>query len=164
LMNRIVIMMGGRAAEEVFYGKEGITTGAEDDLQRATELAYKMVSMWGMSTRIGPMAIKRVGSPYIGNITNSVEVSPELMREIDEEVKKILTEAYNIAKTTVETYREPLKTVVKRLLERESITCEEFVEILKLYGVEVKTGCKKAEHKTFEDTKTKEKVSTREEV
>jgi cell division protease FtsH len=150
LFSRILVMMGGRAAEEVFYGKEGITTGAENDLQRATDLAYKMVSMWGMSDKVGPIAIKKVSNPFIGGMTNSIETSQELMREIDEEVKRILTEAYQRAKNMIETYKEPLRAVVKKLLEKETITCEEFVETLKLYGVEVKNKCKKEETKTFE--------------
>ncbi len=160
LFGKILIMMGGRAAEEVFYGKEGITTGAENDLQRATELAYKMVSMWGMSDKVGPLAIKRVSNPFLGGMTNSIETSPELLREIDEEVKKILTTAYEIAKNTIEAHKEPLQAVVKKLLEQESITCEEFVEILNLYGVEVKTKCKKEELKTFES----DRAEKREEV
>jgi cell division protease FtsH len=162
LFNRILIMMGGRAAEEVFYGKEGITTGAENDLQRATELAYKMVSMWGMSDRVGPMAIKRVNNPFLGGVSNSIDTSPELLKEIDEEVKRILTEAYEIAKNTIESHKEPLKAVVKKLLEKESITCEEFVEVLKLYGVDVKTGCKKEEAKTFDSTDSQEKTEKEE--
>ncbi len=162
LFGKILVMMGGRAAEEVFYGKEGITTGAENDLQRATELAYKMVSMWGMSEKVGPIAIKKVSNPFLGGVTNSIDTSPELLKEIDEEVKKILTEAYEIAKNTIETYKEPLKAVVKKLLEKESITCEEFVEVLKLYGVEVKTGCKKEETKTFETADKKESEEKKE--
>ena len=158
LFGRILVMMGGRAAEEVFYGKEGITTGAENDLQRATELAYKMVSMWGMSDKVGPIAIKKVSNPFLGGMTNSIDTSPELLKDIDDEVKKILTEAYEIARSTIEAHKEPLKAVVKKLMEKETITCEEFVETLELYGVEVKNKCKKEESKTFEETeKTKEK-------
>ncbi len=153
LFGKILVMMGGRAAEEVFYGKEGITTGAENDLQRATELAYKMVSMWGMSEKVGPLAIRRMSNPFIGGMASSVDTSEELLKEIDEEVRKILTTAYEIAKNTIETYKEPLQAVVKKLLEQESITCEEFVEILSLYGVEVKTGCKKEDARTFEDAR-----------
>ncbi len=164
LFNRILIMMGGRAAEEVFYGKDGITTGAENDLQRATELAYKMVSMWGMSDRVGPIAVKRVNNPFLGGVSNSIDTSPDLLREIDEEVKKILTDAYQIAKRTIEEHKEPLKAVVKKLLEKESITCEEFVEVLKLYGVEVKTGCKRSDSKTFEIHDQKEQKEEKEVV
>ncbi len=158
LFGRILVMMGGRAAEEVFYGKEGITTGAENDLQRATELAYKMVSMWGMSDKVGPIAIKKVSNPFLGGMTNSIDTSPELLKDIDEEVKKILTDAYELARSTIEAHKEPLKAVVKKLMEKETITCEEFVETLELYGVEIKNKCKKEESKTFEETeKTKEK-------
>ena len=161
LYGKLLVMLGGRAAEEVFYGKEGITTGAENDLQRATELAYRMVSMWGMSDKVGPIAIRKMANPFLGSMTNTIETSEELLREIDEEVKRILTEAYEVARTTVEMHKEPLKAIVKKLLEKETITCEEFVETLKLYGVEVKTGCKKIEGKTFEkseEEKPKEEV------
>ncbi len=156
LFGRILVMMGGRAAEEVFYGKEGITTGAENDLQRATELAYKMVSMWGMSEKVGPIAIKKVSNPFLGGMTNSIDTSPELLKDIDDEVKKILSEAYEIARSTIEAHKEPLKAVVKKLMEKETITCEEFVETLQLYGVEVKNKCKKEESKTFEETEKRE--------
>ncbi len=157
LMAKILVMLGGRAAEEVFYGKDGITTGAENDLQKATELAYRMVSMWGMSDKVGPIAVKKISNPFLGGMINSIDTSPELQKEIDEEVKRILTEAYEEAKRIIETYKEPLRAVVKKLLEKESITCEEFVEILKLYGVEPKTHCKKEEIKTFEGKGKEEK-------
>uniref|UniRef100_A0A7C5SY76 ATP-dependent zinc metalloprotease FtsH n=1 Tax=Thermocrinis ruber TaxID=75906 RepID=A0A7C5SY76_9AQUI len=147
LMGRLIVLFGGRAAEEVFYGKEGITTGAENDLQRATELAYRMVSMWGMSEKVGPVAVRRVVNPFLGGMTTSIDISEEMRKDIDEEVKRILTEAYETAKAIIETYKEPLRAVVKRLLEKETISCEEFVEVLKLYGVEVKNECKKEEFK-----------------
>ncbi|SNZ14951.1 ATP-dependent zinc metalloprotease FtsH [Hydrogenobacter hydrogenophilus] len=145
LMGKILTLMGGRAAEEVFYGKEGITTGAENDLQRATELAYRMVSMWGMSERVGPLAVRKTVNPFLGGITTSVDISEDLRREIDQEVRNILLWAYEETKKTIETYKEPLKAVVKKLLEKETISCEEFVEVLKLYGVEIKNECKKEE-------------------
>ncbi|WP_448584451.1 ATP-dependent zinc metalloprotease FtsH [Thermocrinis sp.] len=158
LMGKLVVLFGGRAAEEVFYGKEGITTGAENDLQRATELAYRMVSMWGMNESVGPVAVRRVANPFLGGMTTSIDISEELRRSIDEEVRKILTEAYETAKTIVETYKEPLKAVVKKLLEKETISCEEFVEVMKLYGVEVKNECKKEEFKK-EERKQEEKIT-----
>ena len=142
IYGRILVLMGGRAAEEIFYGKEGITTGAENDLQRATELAYRMVAMWGMSDKVGPIAVKKVANPFIGGITTSIDTSPELQKEIDEEVKKILSSAYEYAKNVIELYKEPIKAVVKKLLEKETISCEEFVEVLKLYGVKVRNACK----------------------
>ncbi len=147
LYGRILTLMGGRAAEEVFYGKEGITTGAENDLQRATELAYRMVSMWGMSERLGPLAVRRTVNPFLGGITTSIDISEELRREIDEEVKDILTKAYEDAKRIILEHKEAIQAVVKKLLEKETMSCEEVVEILKLYGVEVRNECKKEEFK-----------------
>jgi len=158
LMGRLVVLFGGRVAEEIFYGKDGITTGAENDLQRATELAYRMVSMWGMSESVGPVAVRRVANPFLGGMTTSIDISEELRRSIDEEVRKILTEAYETAKTIVESYKEPLKAVVKKLLEKETISCEEFIEVLRLYGVEVKNECKKEEFKK-EESKQEEKIT-----
>ena len=158
LMGRLVVLFGGRVAEEIFYGKDGITTGAENDLQRATELAYRMVSMWGMSESVGPVAVRRVANPFLGGMTTSIDISEELRRSIDEEVRKILTEAYETAKTIVESYKEPLKAVVKKLLEKETISCEEFVEVMKLYGVEIKNECKKEEIKK-EEQKQGEKIT-----
>lgn len=145
LISRILTLMGGRAAEEVFYGKDGITTGAENDLQRATDLAYRIVSMWGMSEKLGPISIRRVVNPFLGNTVASMETSQELMREIDEEAKLILTETYLQAKNYIETYKEPLKSVINKLIEKETIDCKEFVGILKLYGVEIKNHCKESE-------------------
>ncbi len=147
LYGRILTLMGGRAAEEVFYGKEGITTGAENDLQRATELAYRMVSMWGMSERVGPLAVRRTVNPFLGGMTTSVDISEDLRREIDEEVKEILIRAYEDTRKVVMEHREAIQAVVKRLLEKETMSCEEVVEILKLHGVEVKNECKKEEFK-----------------
>ncbi|NPB07705.1 MAG: ATP-dependent metallopeptidase FtsH/Yme1/Tma family protein [Aquificae bacterium] len=161
LMTKILVLLGGRAAEEVFYGKEGITTGAENDLQRATDLAYRMVSMWGMSDRVGPIAIRRMANPFLGGMTTSVDTSPDLLREIDEEVKRIVTEQYEKAKSIIEKYKEPLRAVVKKLLEKETITCEEFVEVFRLYGVELKEKCKKEE---LFDKEKKEGNEKKEEV
>ncbi len=156
LYGKILTLMGGRAAEEVFYGKEGITTGAENDLQRATELAYRMVSMWGMSERVGPLAVRRNVNPFLGGMTTSVDISEDLRKEIDEEVKKILTRAYEDTKSVVLEHKEAIQAVVKKLLEKETMSCEEVVEILKLYGIEVKNECKKEEYRIEEKEKTLE--------
>lgn len=147
LYGRILTLMGGRAAEEVFYGKEGITTGAENDLQRATDLAYRIVSMWGMSERLGPIAVRRNANPFLGGISTYVDISEELRREIDEEVRRILTQAYEETKSIIQENADAIRAIVKKLLEKETMTCEEVVEILSLHGVEVKNGCKKEEYK-----------------
>ncbi|RMH79302.1 MAG: ATP-dependent metallopeptidase FtsH/Yme1/Tma family protein [Acidobacteria bacterium] len=147
LYGRILTLMGGRAAEEIFYGMEGITTGAENDLQRATELAYRMVSMWGMSDKVGPLAVRRTVNPFLGGMTTSVDISEELRKEIDEEVRSILVKAYEETKKTVQENAEAIRAVVKRLLEKETMSCEEVVEILRLHGIEPVNECKKEELK-----------------
>ncbi len=147
LYGRILTLMGGRAAEEIFYGMEGITTGAENDLQRATELAYRMVSMWGMSDKVGPLAVRRTVNPFLGGMTTSVDISEELRKEIDEEVRSILVKAYEETKKTVQENAEAIRAVVKRLLEKETMSCEEVMEILRLHGIEPVNECKKEELK-----------------
>ncbi len=142
LMDRILVMLGGRAAEEVFYGKEGITTGAENDLQRATDLAYRMVSLWGMSDKIGPVAVSRVSNPFLGGNVEKIEISPELAREIDLEVQRILTELYEKAKNILEENKEAILAVAEKLVEKETLSCEEVVRILEQYGVKVKNRCR----------------------
>jgi cell division protease FtsH len=156
LLDRILVMLGGRAAEEVFYGKEGITTGAENDLQRATDLAYRMISMWGMSDKIGPVSVSRVSNPFLGGAAQSIEISPELAREIDAEVQKLLTELYEKAKKILEENKEAILKVAEKLVEKETLTCKEVVEILEQYGVEVKNKCR-------DEDELKEKVQKEEE-
>ncbi len=142
LLDRILVMLGGRAAEEVFYGKEGITTGAENDLQRATDLAYRMVSAWGMSEKIGPVSVSRISNPFLGGAFQNIEISPELAREIDREVQELLTTLYEKAKKILEENREAILAVAEKLVEKETLSCEEVVSILKRHGVEVKNACK----------------------
>ncbi len=146
LMARMLQLFGGRAAEEVFYGKDGITTGAENDLMRATELAYRIVAAWGMSDTIGPIHVStnRSGGIFLGN--QGPEISEETARKIDEEVNKILREAYEKAKNIVESYKDAIIAVVQLLLDKETITCEEMFAILKEYGVPVLNRCRKFEN------------------
>lgn len=145
LMARILQLFGGRAAEEVFYGKDGITTGAENDLMRATELAYRIVAAWGMSDEIGPIHIStnRSGGFFFGN--QGPEISEETARKIDEEVNKILRESYQKAKNIIESYKDAVVAVVQLLLDKETITCEEMFAILKEYSVPVLNRCRKFE-------------------
>jgi cell division protease FtsH len=144
LLSRIHILMGGRCAEEVFYGKDGITTGAENDLQRATDLAYRIVATWGMSENVGPISVRRNINPFLGGST-VMEGSPDLLKEIDKEVQKLLASAYEETKRVIAENKEALSSVVKRLMEKETIDCKEFVEILSLHGVEIKNACKQEE-------------------
>ncbi len=145
LMARILQLFGGRAAEEVFYGKDGITTGAENDLMRATELAYRMVASWGMFDEIGPIHVSTSRSANMFNPQAGPEISEETARKIDEQVNKILREAYGKAKNIIENYKDAVQAIVELLLDKETITCEEFYAICEQYGVPVKNRCRNKE-------------------
>ncbi len=143
LMARLHQLFGGRAAEEVFYGKDGITTGAENDLMRATELAYRIVASWGMTDELGPIHVStnrnNLFAPQQGP-----EISESTAREIDEQVRKLLKETYERTKNIIESYKDAVVAVVELLLDKETITCEEMMAILEEYGVPVMNKCRKS--------------------
>ncbi|NPA13042.1 MAG: ATP-dependent metallopeptidase FtsH/Yme1/Tma family protein [Aquificae bacterium] len=143
LLARLHQLFGGRAAEEVFYGKDGITTGAENDLMRATELAYRIVASWGMTDELGPIHVSTNRSnPFMPQ--QSPEISEETARKIDEQVNKLLRETYQRTKEIVESYKDAVMAVVELLLDKETITCDEMVAILEEYGVPVINRCRKS--------------------
>jgi cell division protease FtsH len=116
----LVVRMGGRIAEELVYGL--YSTGANNDLQGATELARKMVREWGMSKRVGPMAWGSQGAVFLGDdLMHSRDYSDETARVIDEEVERILREQEERCRETLRNYRPGLDAVAQALLEHETI-------------------------------------------
>jgi cell division protease FtsH len=116
----LVVRMGGRIAEELVYGV--YSTGANNDLQGATELARKMVREWGMSSRVGPMAWGSQGAVFLGeDLMHNREYSDETARVIDEEVERILREQEERCRETLRHYRPGLDAVASALLEHETI-------------------------------------------
>ncbi|WP_457681134.1 ATP-dependent zinc metalloprotease FtsH [Thermovibrio sp.] len=119
LLDRLAVLFGGRVAEELALGT--ISTGAGNDIERATELARRMVAEWGMSEKVGPVAVKvreQLGEP--------VEiVSEELRKLVDKEVKRILTETYERTKELLSQNMGKLENLAKALLERETLTGDE---------------------------------------
>jgi cell division protease FtsH len=116
----LVVRMGGRIAEELVFGV--YSTGANNDLQGATELARKMVREWGMSNRVGPMAWGSQGAVFLGeDLMHSREYSDETARVIDEEVERILREQEERCRQTLRSYRAGLDAVARALLEHETI-------------------------------------------
>jgi len=143
LVARLHQLFGGRAAEEIFYGKDGITTGAENDLMRATELAYRIVASWGMTDELGPIHVQTArNNPFMPQ--QSPQISEETAKKIDEQVNKLLREAYERTKEIVESYKDAIIAVVELLLDKETITCDEMVAILEEYGVPVINKCRKS--------------------
>ena len=121
LLGQIAMTMGGRAAEHLVFKR--FTTGASDDLKRATELARKMVCQWGMSEKLGPLTYTEdAGHVFLGrDLQQHKEFSNESMRMIDEEVLEILNSSYERAKKILKTYRKALESLAKTLLEKETI-------------------------------------------
>jgi len=131
LLNRLAIMLGGRAAEKIVF--EDVSTGAADDLKKATELARRMVCQWGMSDKIGPVTF-RLGEthPFLGReLTESRDFSEHTARLIDEEIKSIVGEMEKKAEETLEANRDSLDALSEQLLEHETLTKEEVDKILR---------------------------------
>jgi len=134
LLNNLAILFGGRAAEELVLGH--MTTGAGNDLERATELAHKMVCEWGMSEKLGPMTFgKKEEEIFLGrDFTQRVDYSETTALQIDAEVRRIIIEAYERAKTLLRRNVEVLHKMAETLLEREVIDGAEIDHILEQYG------------------------------
>ena len=125
--NKIVTFTGGRAAEELIF--HSITTGAATDIEQATKLARAMVTRYGMSQQFGMVALETVTNQYLGGDT-SLACSPETAKIIDEEVVKLVGDAYDKATEILKENQEKLHEIAAYLLEKETITGEEFMEIL----------------------------------
>ncbi|MEC9068611.1 MAG: ATP-dependent zinc metalloprotease FtsH [SAR324 cluster bacterium] len=121
LLGQIAMTMGGRAAEHLVFKR--FTTGASDDLKKATELARKMVCQWGMSEKLGPLTYTQdAGHVFLGrDLQQHNEFSNESMRMIDGEVLEILNTSYERAKKILKTYRKALESLTKLLIEKETI-------------------------------------------
>jgi len=122
--------LAGRSAELLIFGKS--YTGAENDLQIATELARKMVCEWGMSEKLGPITYrKRPAEVFLGrDLTQRGEHSEATSREIDQEVKSLIETAQRTAKEILEKNREKLEKIATALLEKETLTGEEINKII----------------------------------
>ncbi|MFQ5828709.1 MAG: ATP-dependent zinc metalloprotease FtsH [Candidatus Methylomirabilia bacterium] len=131
LINRITILLGGRAAEELVLGQQ--TTGAGDDLEKATEMARKMVCEWGMSEKLGPLVFgKREEHIFLGReVTRQQDYSDETALLIDGEIKRIVTECAIKARWLIEENLEKLHALARALLERESLDGEEIARIIR---------------------------------
>ena len=127
----LVVRMGGRIAEELVFGV--VSTGANNDLVGATELARKMVREWGMSTRVGPMAWGSQGQVFLGeDLMHTRDYSDDTSRVIDEEVERILREAQERCRTALTENRHGLDLVARGLLEHETIDGTEVTRLLEL--------------------------------
>ena len=132
LLDKITMILGGRVAEEIVYGKESITTGAQNDLEKVTDLARKMVTVYGMSDKLGNMAYgKSQEHVFMGrDFGHQKDYSEEVAFEIDKEVKQIVDERYGLAKDLLSQNRDMLDAISRELLDKETLDDSEFEEIM----------------------------------
>ena len=126
-LDKIATFTGGRAAEEFMF--HSITTGASNDIEQATKIARAMVTRYGMSRQFGMVALETVNNQYLGGDTSMV-CSPETAKQVDDEVIAIVKEQYDKAMEILKSHAAKLTELSEYLLERETITGEEFMEIL----------------------------------
>ncbi len=127
IFNRITTLTGGRAAEEIICNT--VTTGASNDIERATKMARAMVTRYGMSDKYGMMALETVNNAYLGGDT-SLACSDETAADIDKEVHRIINEAHDNARQIIRDNLDKMHETTEFLLEKETITGEEFMQIL----------------------------------
>ena len=132
LLAQITVSLGGRAAEEIVYGKDRVSTGASQDLINVTNIARKMVTAWGMSDKLGNMAYgKNQENVFMGrDFGHQRDYSEQVAFEIDEEMKRIVDEKYEEAKNLLSSHRDMLEAIAKELLDKETIDAEEFQDIM----------------------------------
>jgi cell division protease FtsH len=123
----MVMTYGGRTAEELVFGYDRVTTGASSDIQKATSIARRYVTQWGLSDAIGPILVgDNEQELFLGrDIQHRREVSEQTAQLVDAEVKRVITNAYDRAKAVLSENLELLHTIAQALLERETLTAED---------------------------------------
>jgi cell division protease FtsH len=130
ILSTITVLFGGRIAEEIFMSQ--MTTGASNDFQRATDLARRMVTQWGMSDAMGPMVYGEEESEiFLGrSITTHKNISESTMQKVDGEIRRIIDEQYSLARRLIEENREKVETMARALLEWETIDADQLDDIM----------------------------------
>ena len=133
LLDRICGLYGGRIAEEIVYGEKGITTGASNDIERATELARNMVTKWGLSRELGPIRYgDETDEPFLGRSAGSAkqDISDETASKIDKEAKSIISDCYMRATDILKENIDSLHLMAKSLVEYETLDAEQIDDIM----------------------------------
>jgi len=139
LQNQMAVALGGRVAEEIVYGEDEVTTGASNDLQQVARVARQMVTRFGMSDRLGPVALGRAqGGMFLGrDIAAERDFSEDTAAAIDEEVGGLVAEAYRRATEVLSANRPVLDELAEILVEKETVDAEELQELLMQRDVKV---------------------------
>jgi cell division protease FtsH len=132
LQNQMAVALGGRVAEEIVYGEDEVTTGASNDLQQVARVARQMVTRFGMSDRLGPVALGRSqGGMFLGrDIAAERDFSEDTAAAIDEEVSQLVAEAYKRATAVLTGNRSVLDELAEMLVEKETVDAEDLQELL----------------------------------
>jgi cell division protease FtsH len=130
LLNTITVLFGGRIAEELFMHQ--MTTGASNDFQRATDLARRMVTQWGMSDKLGPMVYgEEEGEVFLGrSVTTHKNMSEASLQTVDAEIRRIIDEQYGLARRLLEENRDKVEAMTAALLELETIDADQINDIM----------------------------------
>ncbi len=130
ILQNIAVLFGGRIAEEVFMKQ--MTTGASNDFERATEMARRMVTQWGMSDHLGPMVYgENEGEVFLGrSITTHKNVSEATMQQVDAEIRRIINDQYTLARKLIEDNSAKVEAMAKALMEWETIDADQVNDIM----------------------------------
>ncbi|MBD2329499.1 ATP-dependent metallopeptidase FtsH/Yme1/Tma family protein [Alkalinema sp. FACHB-956] len=141
LQNQMAVALGGRVAEEIIFGDEEVTTGASNDLQQVARVARQMVMRFGMSDRLGPVALGRSsGSMFLGrDIMSERDFSEETAATVDDEVRNLVDQAYRRCKQVLTENRHILDKLAAMLIEKETVDAEELQELLATNDVKMAT-------------------------
>lgn len=133
MLSRLIIMMGGRVAEELKFGENNVTSGASSDIAAATNLARSMVTEWGMSEKLGPVLYaENTGEVFLGkSVTQSKNMSEETARLVDAEIKQLVVDAHDKAYKLLQEKSEEWERLAQALLEYETLTGEEIEQVIK---------------------------------
>lgn len=132
LQNQMAVALGGRIAEEIVFGEEEVTTGASNDLQQVARVARQMVTRFGMSDKLGPVALGRQqGNMFLGrDIAAERDFSESTAAIIDQEVRSLVDEAYHRAKQVLTSNRSVLDQLARMLVDKETVDSEELQQLL----------------------------------
>lgn len=130
LLEKIDVLLGGRGAEMIIF--DDVTTGAQNDLQRATEIAHSMVTLYGMTDKLGPVTYRQAPNPYLQptGVLPSKETSEDTAKMIDHEVRTIIESRMQGVLKTMREHEDLLHKIAERLLEKETLEADEFTELI----------------------------------
>ena len=132
ILSQLASLYGGRVAEEMIFGEDMVTTGASNDIERATDLARKMVTQWGLSKTLGPQSYaEEEGEVFLGrSVTQHKQVSDQTSEKIDKEIKKVIDKAYKQAWDILEKHKDVLHAMSKALIHYETLDQKQIIDIM----------------------------------